>query len=59
MITDGTVTGVIDFEDIGWSDVGKIYWMKLKDGTNNLSITGNCTVTLEYEVPIKRVGDFV
>lgn len=58
MVTDGTVTGVIDFEDIGWSDIGDIYWMKLKDGTNHLTISGECEVKIEYEIPIKRVGDF-
>lgn len=59
MVTDGTVTGVIDYEDIGWSDAGTITWLKLIDGANVLSISGSCTMTIEYDVPLKRVGDLI
>lgn len=59
MITDATTNGIVDFKDLGWTDASQIYWPKLFDGENNLSIQGNCTVEFEYEYPIKRSGDFV
>lgn len=59
MVTDGTVTGLTNFEDIGWEDVGSISWLKLHDGYNTLNITGICTYKIEFDVPQKRVGDLL
>lgn len=59
IISDATSSGVIDFEDLGWSDATNIYWMKLFDGDNSLKITGSCELTIEFEYPVKRAGDFV
>lgn len=59
MVTDGTVTGVIDFDDIGWGDAENISWLKLHDGSNILSITGACTYKIELDAPQKRIGDLL
>lgn len=59
MVTDATTNGIIDFEDLGWTDASKIYFPKLYDGGNSITVSGSCTVVFEYEYPIKRVGDFV
>lgn len=59
MITDATSNGIINFDDLGWSNATKIYWLKLYDGINSLSINGSCTVEFEYEYPVMRAGDFV
>ena len=59
MVTDGTVTGLTNFEDIGWADVGNISWLKLHDGYNVVSITGACTYKIEFDVPQKRIGDLL
>ena len=58
-VTDGTVSGVIDYEDLGWSDVGNIYWLRLFDGINQLTLDGSFTLTIEYSAPMARIGDFV
>ena len=59
MVTDGTVTGLTNFEDIGWADVGNISWLKLHDGYNVINITGACTYKIEFDVPQKRIGDLL
>lgn len=38
-------------DDFNWT------WMPLYNGTNTITVIGNCTVTLEYRVPIK-CGEF-
>lgn len=59
VVTDGTVTGVIDFDDIGWGDAENISWLKLHDESNILSITGACTYKIEFDAPQKRIGDLL
>lgn len=59
MVTDNTVSGVIDYEDIGWTDAESITWLSLVDGANVITVSGSCTLTFEYDVPIKRVGDLI
>lgn len=59
MVTDGTVTGLTNFEDIGWQDVGSISWLKLHDGANQITITGACSYKIEFDVPQKRIGDLL
>ncbi len=39
--------------DIGISDASKVYWLKLFDGDNEISVTGNCTVKITYREELK------
>lgn len=36
--TDETRSGVISYADLGWDDVGNIYWLRLLPGENQLEI---------------------
>lgn len=58
-VTDGTVTGAVSFTDIGWTNAEGLQWLYLIDGPNILNISGSCTVDIEYDVPIKRIGDLL
>lgn len=59
IITDGTISGIVDYKDLGWKDAGNIYWTRLKDGVNLLTIKGECNLIITYDIPLKRAGDFV
>lgn len=52
-------SGLIDFSDLGWSDVGDIYWLRLKPGQNNLTMNGAVEISIEYDSPIKYVGGWL
>lgn len=52
-------SGVVDFEDLGWSDVGDIYWLRLKPGINHIDMTGAINIKLEYDSPVKYVGGWL
>lgn len=60
---DTTNDGVISYADLGWEDVGNIYWLRLLPGDNEIQINvdGNSTVdiTLEYRCPYKLVGGWL
>lgn len=47
------------YSDLGWSDVGNIYWARLSYGNNDWVVTGNGTLTVEYDCPYKRVGGWL
>lgn len=49
--------GLLSLEDIGIVDVSDIYIPSLKDGENNFSISGNCTVKFEWREP-RKVGAY-
>lgn len=51
--------GVIDFDDVGWEDVGNIYWLRLLPTSNTITITGNVNLTITYKVVVKRAGDWL
>lgn len=48
--------GLITYEDLGWNDVGNIYWLRLLPGDNQIQVTGNASITIEFEYPCKRIG---
>lgn len=49
----------LSFEDVGWSDVGNIYWPRLVPGENNFVLTGAVTITFSYDVVRKQVGGWL
>lgn len=59
ILTDGTTNGIVDFSDIGWSDVGNIYWLRLQAGSNTLTITGDVQVGMSYNAVSKKVGGWL
>lgn len=54
--SDGTTNGIISYADLGWTDVGNIYWLRLLPGINKIKINGNADVTISFKCPFKRVG---
>ena len=40
---------------IGWDDTDNIYWLKLLNGQNNITVTGNCTLSITTSFP-RKVG---
>lgn len=56
---DGTTSGIFTYEDLGWTDVGNIYWLRLLPGENRLSVTGNANITIEFDYPFKKVGGWL
>lgn len=55
----GKIGTLVDYSDLGWEDVGDIYWLRLIPGNNQLSISGSSTVTIEYDAPYKKVGGWL
>lgn len=51
-----TQTGIMTYEDLGWEDVGNIYWLRLLPGDNQLQISGTSSITIEFEYPCKKIG---
>ena len=50
-------TGLVSFEKLGISDVDYIYWPRLYNGSNTITIEGNATAVLKYREP-RKVGDY-
>lgn len=48
--------GLITYEDLGWDDVGNIYWLRLLPGDNQIQVNGNASITIEFEYPCKKIG---
>lgn len=59
ILSDGTTEGIVDFEDVGWADVGNIYWMRLLAGDNTITVNGNCQLKIEYDAVSKKVGGWL
>lgn len=57
--SDGTSSGIFTYDDLGWEDVGNIYWLRLLPGKNTLRVTGNADITIEFDYPYKKVGVWV
>lgn len=55
-IFDGTTSQLITFSDLGWSDVGSIYWLRLLPTANAIEVNGNGTLEISYDSIYKRVG---
>lgn len=49
-------SGLTTYSDLGWEDVGNIYWLRLVSGTNQLQIKGTTSITIEFEYPCKKLG---
>ena len=50
-------SGLVSFEKLGISDVDYIYWPRLYNGTNTITIDGNATAVIKYREP-RKVGDY-
>ena len=58
-ISDGTTSGIVSFKDLGWDDVGSIYWLRLIPGKNTLETTGSFDLTINFKCPYKKVGGWI
>lgn len=47
------------YTDLGWNDVGNIYWLRLIPGKNNLVINCNGQVTVTFNCPYKKAGGWL
>ena len=56
---DGTTSGIFTYQDLGWTDIGNIYWLRLLPGDNLINVVGNADITIEFEYPYKKVGVWV
>ena len=58
---DGNYDSIATFEDLGWEDVGEIYWLRLFPGENSITIQSeaNLEFTISYDAPIKKVGGWL
>ena len=60
ILSDDTGTAVINFSDIGWKDVGSIYWLRfLPRRINVLEIIGDASIKIAYDYPYKKVGGWL
>ena len=63
IVTDGTTSGIIGFDDLGWSDVGQIYLLRFVPGNNELEITiedsASASIHIDYISPRKLVGGWL
>lgn len=71
--TDERNVGIISYADLGWDDVGNIYWLRLLPGDNELEISiytkdGNgqrtdiesvADISISYRCPYKLVGGWL
>lgn len=51
-----TANSLISLDDLGYKDEDFIYWMRLANGKNDITIEGAGTVTFTYREPIKVGG---
>ena len=59
ILKDGSTNGIINFSDLGWNDVGNIYWLRLLPGNNEIQITGTADINISYDSPYKKVGGWL
>lgn len=52
-------SGLVNFSDLGWNDVGNIYWLRLKPGDNTITVNGVVNLIIEYDSPVKYVGGWL
>lgn len=59
--SDGTISGIISYADLGWKDIGNIYWLRLVPGINQLQIntTGSAHMSISFDAPHKKVGGWI
>lgn len=49
--------GLIHFTDLGISDVGDMYWLRLYNGNNRVTISGEAEITISFREP-RKVGAY-
>lgn len=59
ILTNGVTNGTFSFDDVGWADVGNIYWPRLIPGENEIWIDKPCTIKVSYDVVRKKVGGWL
>ena len=52
-------SGLVNFRDLGWNDVGNIYWLRLKPGENTITVNGVINLQIDYDSPVKYVGGWL
>ena len=61
-ITDNA-GNLFSYDDLGWKDVGNVYWPRLVNGYNNFTVKSDDNVTIEmnisYMSPFKIVGGWL
>ena len=50
---------IIRYKDLGWGDVGNIYWFRLLPGRNSITLNGHVEAKLTYYTPYKKVGGWL
>lgn len=50
-------SGLVSFQDLGIDDADYIYWPKLCNGENTVTLIGTGTATIKYREP-RKVGDY-
>lgn len=53
----GGVNHILNWDDLGLSDVSYIYWPRLFNGENSWTIEGSCTMKIKYREP-RKVGAY-
>lgn len=60
MVTElNTNVPIFSFKDLGWGDVGNIYWLKLINGINTLRISGTYNVKITFDIVKKKAGGWL
>ena len=55
-----SVTGeTLSFDDVGWSDIGAIYWPRLLPGENVISVSHPAEIKVTFDVVRKKVGGWL
>ena len=49
----------LKYSQVGWADVGNIYWPRLLPGKNLITIIGDVNVKISYYIPYKKVGGWL
>ncbi len=55
--SSGNVNHVLDWDDLGLSDISYIYWPRLFNGENTWTVDGSCNITITYREP-RKVGAY-
>ena len=53
------VKTLYDYKDLGWQDIGNIYWPRLVYGPNEWAVSGQGKLVVSYSSPYKKVGGWL
>lgn len=59
ILTNGITNSTFSFDDIGWTDVGNIYWPRLLPGENIIIFDKPCDVEIQFDAVRKIVGGWL